>query len=231
MGNKAALVTHFQQLGDGCAAIFSVVERAFVDVHANKFVGLLHVEVAGELHGVLKGFFAILESIADAIPQRVAAGQQERWPEFAPDGIASEGKGHASQVTPPFAQVGDTIEAYLPIGELALVNDQSCLVFAVEHAGDDLVERNDLSYAIRRIELQGQVGGRHGTGHSDLDFADLVGGNVSRGDYHRPIALADAASAGHDGVSVLNVWIGVERDRGDVVMPLERHAIQGLDVT
>ncbi len=59
---------------NGFAAIGAVVERALVDVHADEAVGEGGVEVAGELHGVGKGLFAMVESVLDAVAEGIGCG-------------------------------------------------------------------------------------------------------------------------------------------------------------
>ena len=53
-------------------AVFAVVERALVDVHADEAVGQRGVEVAGELHGVGERLFAVVECVAGCC-------RAERW--------------------------------------------------------------------------------------------------------------------------------------------------------
>ena len=67
-------------------------------------------------------------------------------------------------------------------------------------------------------------------GTAILQLRDFVQRNIARGHDHRPVTFADAAAAGHQRVLVLQVRIGVKRDRGDVVEAFQRFAIQGLDV-
>src|SRR6266566_7056077 len=48
-------------------ASFTVAERPLVHIHADKRVGQLGVHLAGELHGVIQGLFAVLEAVGDAV--------------------------------------------------------------------------------------------------------------------------------------------------------------------
>ena len=62
-------------------------------------------------------------------------------------------------------------------------------------------------------------------------FLTSGSGELAAGDDHRAVAFADAAAAGHQGVVVLQVGIGVEGDGGDVVEGLVDGAVvEGLDV-
>ena len=101
MRNDAAIVAHIEQLADGFAAVFAVVERALVDVHADEVVGERGVEIAGELHGVGEGFFAMIERVLDAVAQGVGGGQQRLCAERAADGVAAEraGAGRSARAT------------------------------------------------------------------------------------------------------------------------------------
>ena len=73
--DDAALEAHLQQLADGFAAVFAVVQGALVDVHADKLVGERGVEVAGELHGVGERLLAVGEGVLDAVTQGIRRGQ------------------------------------------------------------------------------------------------------------------------------------------------------------
>ena len=70
-GNDAAVVPHLKQLADGFAAVFTVVQGAVVDVHADELVGERGVEVASKLHGVGERLVAVVEGVLDAVAQCV----------------------------------------------------------------------------------------------------------------------------------------------------------------
>ena len=78
--------------------------------------------------------------------------------------------------------------------------------------------------------LSARFGGE-GAGDGDFDFAERAGGEREAGDDHGAVALADAAAAGHQGVVILDVGVGVEGDGCDVE-ELFGHgaAIEGLDI-
>ena len=68
-------------------------------------------------------------------------------------------------------------------------------------------------------------------GTASLTFLISSSENLPAGDDHRAVAIAHAAAAGHQGVLLLHVGIGGERDRGDVVESLvDGEVVQGLDV-
>ncbi len=54
---------------------------------------------------------------------------------------------------------------------------------------------------------------------------------LAGGDDHRAVAFADAAAAGHEGVLLLQVGVGVEGDGGDIVEGfVDGAVVEGLDV-
>jgi hypothetical protein len=71
VGNDATIIAHLEELVDSFAAIRAVVESAVVDVHADESVGESGIEVAGKLHGVSEGLFAVIKGVLDAVAQRV----------------------------------------------------------------------------------------------------------------------------------------------------------------
>ena len=75
VGNDAAVVAHFQELADGFAAVFAVVQCALVDVHADEAVGQSRVEIASELHGVVEGGFAVIEGVLDRVAEGVGGDE------------------------------------------------------------------------------------------------------------------------------------------------------------
>src|SRR5437667_9158049 len=70
MGDDSRFMTHIKQTAYGFTAIRSVVESTLVHVHANKLVGQLGIEVAGELHGVGESFITMVESVLNAFAER-----------------------------------------------------------------------------------------------------------------------------------------------------------------
>ena len=161
-----------------------------------------------------------------AVQQAVDQLRAER----AANGVATQGQRQSGLIAPPLAHVENAVQALAVEGELAFVNDEPGLVLAVEHLGNDLVEGNDLGSDIGREQLERQVRRGHGARHGDFAARDFVQRNVARGHDHGPVTLADASAAGHDGVLVLDVRIGVKGDRRDVVEAVHGFAIQGLDI-
>src|SRR3974390_25803 len=125
VGNNTALVSRVEQLSDGLAAVLTVIQGPLVDVHSDELVGLLYVQIAGELHGILQRFFAVVESVLDAIAQCVAAGQDQLRSQVALDGVSTQRKRQTGLVAPPLAHVDNAVQAFFAVGELALVDDES----------------------------------------------------------------------------------------------------------
>src|ERR1700733_14593822 len=231
VGDDAAIVAHGEQLANGVLAVFAVVEGALVDVHTDEAVGQGGVEIAGELHGVGQGLFAIVERVRDAVAQGGGGGGEGLRAEGAADGVAAEGEGKTGLFAPPLAEVEELDEAVVGIGELAFVDDEAGFELSGDDGGYDLVEGNDGGFDFRGEELERKVGRGEGAGDSDAGLLDLRQGELAGGDNHGAVAFADAATAGHQGVVVLEVGVGVEADCGDIVEGLVDGAvIEGLDV-
>ncbi len=97
------------------------------------------------------------------------------------------------------------------------MDDEAGVELARDDGGDDLVEGDDGGFDLRSEELEGEVCGGERAGDGDARLLDLVEGLLAAGDDHGAVALANAAAAGHEGVLLLEVGVGVEGDRGDVV--------------
>ena len=222
---------HVEKLLDRFSAVGAVVERALVDVHSDEAVGEGGVEVTGKLHGVRQGLFAVVERVLDAVAQGICGGQECFGAERTADGVAAKGKGQASLFAPPLAEVEEFGEAVIGVGELAFVDDEACFKLACGDGWDDLVEGDDRGFDLGCEELEGEVGGGEGAGYGDAGLLDLRQAELAAGDDHGAVAFTDAAAACHEGVVVLQVWVGVEGDGGDVVEGLVDGAvIEGLDV-
>src|SRR5260370_38689692 len=60
---QASLGATLDQLYYVLPALFAVAQSPFVHVHADKLVGQSGVHVAGELHGIVQSFFALLSAV------------------------------------------------------------------------------------------------------------------------------------------------------------------------
>jgi len=97
-GNNAAIKAHVEKLANGLSSIFSVVQGAVVDVHADKTIRQRRIKIAGELHGVGKGLLAVIESMLDAVAESVGRDEQRLRAKRSADGVAAERKGEAGLV-------------------------------------------------------------------------------------------------------------------------------------
>jgi len=102
-GDDAALVAEVEEFVDGLAAVGAVVEGAVVDVHADEAVGEAGVEVAGKLHGVIEGLFAVVEGVLDAVFDGLGNDFHGSFAERTSDGVAAEGQDEAGSFAPPDA--------------------------------------------------------------------------------------------------------------------------------
>src|SRR5882762_11913706 len=89
-GQEAGFGAARYQFLYGFLAFFAVAERPVVDVHADKFIGELSVHFAGELHGVVQGFLAVLEAVGNAVADGLCDLTADLWTQRASHGVASE---------------------------------------------------------------------------------------------------------------------------------------------
>ncbi len=175
-GDDAALVAEVEELADGLAAVGAVVEGALVYVHADEAVGKAGVEVAGKLHGVFEGFFAVIKGVLDAVVDGLGYDAQGIRAEGAADGVAAQGQDKAGGFAPPDAEVENLCEAAGAIGELALVDDEAGIEFAGENFRDDLIEGDGDGVEGGVEDFEGEIGGGEGAGDGDFDAAQIFGG-------------------------------------------------------
>ena len=81
------------QFADGLFAAIAVAEGPFVDVHGDEFVSGLGFHVAGELHGVIEGFFAMFEAVFNAVADGTRDLAAEFRTEGSTNGIAAKRQG------------------------------------------------------------------------------------------------------------------------------------------
>src|ERR1700755_2477827 len=65
--DDAAVEAHVQKLLDRFSAVWTVIERALVDVHSDEAVGKGGIEVASKLHSISEGLFAVVEGVLDTV--------------------------------------------------------------------------------------------------------------------------------------------------------------------
>ena len=124
------------------------------------------------------------------------------------------------------------MQAGFGISQLAFVDDEARFVFAFHDLRNNLIEGHDFSLDSRREKPQRQISRGERAGDRNLFVFDFARGKSLRGHNHGPVAVAHAAAAGHQRIVVLNIWISMERDGGDVIhtVALPRFLVQGFDV-
>ena len=80
-------------------------------------------------------------------------------------------------------------------------------------------------------EPQGEEGCGQRAGNGDAGLLYVREGELGVGHDHGAVSFADAAAAGHQGVVVLEVGVGVEGDGGDIIEGfVDGLVVEGLDV-
>src|SRR4051812_29466917 len=130
MWNDPGAVALVEQQLDGAAAVFAVIERALVHVHADELVSQLRLEVACELHGVLQSLRTMIERVLNARAQRLADLRHRLFAQTAADGVAAERQRKSVLVSPPLSEIDDLVQPGFRERELAFVDDESGFVLA-----------------------------------------------------------------------------------------------------
>src|SRR5580765_5291082 len=112
---SAQLLAAAQELRDGLPALFAVVAREVVHVHADEAVRELGVEATAEPQRVLHRLGTIREPGLDRL-------LQDLGPEVAPCDVDPKRERQTCLQEPPLAEVDDLLQALGGIGELALVD-------------------------------------------------------------------------------------------------------------
>ncbi len=111
------------------------------------------------------------------------------------------------------------------------MNDEAGVEVARQDLGDDAIEGNGDGFDGRIEDFEREIGGREGTGNSNLDAAEILQGNPVAGDDHGTVPFADAAATAHQRVVLLDVGVSVEADGADIVEGLFAcAAVEGLDI-
>src|ERR1700692_3070578 len=99
--NNPGVVPHFEQPPYSLSAIVAIVKRTFVDIHTDKLIGKLTIEIAGKLHRVAERLFTMINGVLDALAQRLSDAGHRFPPERAPDGISAERQRQSRNFLPP----------------------------------------------------------------------------------------------------------------------------------
>ena len=97
------------------------------------------------------------------------------------------------------------------------MDDEASVKLPSDDGGDDFVERDGDGLDLWSEELEREIGGGERAGDGDAQLLHLVERELLRSDDHGAVAVADGATAGHQGVVFLDVGVGVEADGGDVI--------------
>lgn len=235
VGDQISLEGLAEEAADAFATGVAVVERPVVDVHTDEAVGEIAAHVACVLEGVLDGFGAVIEAVLDASGEDAGDLASGIRGEAFMNDIAAEGEGQALILfSPPDAEIGAAMEAFLVEGELAFVDDQSDVGPVFPDGTEDFVEGHDevieFGGGLAEPELEGEEGAGHAAGHGDTGAGDFVAAEGAFGDQHGSVAVAHAGSAGEQGVLVTDVGVGVNADGGDVQFAARGPLVEGLDI-
>src|ERR1700732_5316737 len=96
----------------------------------------------------------MLQRILNAVAQRGIYRRNKFRPQRAADRITSQRQRQARHLLPPSSEIYNPVQCGLVIGQLPFMEDESSLVFALQHLRNNLVEGNDFSLDTRRKKLQ-----------------------------------------------------------------------------
>ena len=109
--------------------------------------------------------------------------------------------------------------------------DQQAGVDAAGFYGvDDLIEGNHDGFELRLEKAQGQVRGGAQAGHGDAAAGEFAALHGLGGDDDRAVAIAEAGAAIEQGVFVMQIGVGGEADRRDVVGFVVGGLVERFDV-
>ncbi len=131
------------QLFHRLLALFTVPERPLIHIHADKLVGQFRVHLACELHGVIQGFFAVFQSVSNAVADGFRDLAPELWSKHASNRIPTEWKRQSRLFLPPDAKINHAVQSFLRKEKLTLMNEQAGFDKIVLNGVDDLVEGHD----------------------------------------------------------------------------------------
>ena len=125
------------------------------------------------------------------------------------------------------------MQAFGRVRELPFVNQQPRVHAAFEHGAIDLIERHHLGLEVRVEELQGQKRGRQAAGNGNPHA--LEGHGPAAAPWlprheDRTVPVAHARAVRQQRVPIHQVRVGMERHGGDFVLPVERRAVERLDI-
>ena len=165
--NDSRLDTATKELPDRFPPAHTVIERPVIDVHPDEGVGIAALESSGVAHGMVERIRSVLESVSDACPQVTGNLLLDVFTQILSDDISPQWQRKSGFAEPPFAHVGDEVEALTAVSELPFMYQQSGIDFAPEHCVIDLVEGREHRLEVRLIQSQCEIGAGERTGNSD----------------------------------------------------------------
>src|SRR5437588_12884475 len=100
---------------------------------------------------------AVIDAFADDREQVVLHWKRDVFAQ----NVSAERQWQARLALPPFAEVDDLCESRALVSELALVNDQAGIGFAIAHGVENFVEGEDDGFEFTEIELKREKCARH----------------------------------------------------------------------
>src|SRR5206468_4677620 len=102
-----------------------------------------------ELHGVCHGFFAVIESVANALLNigRYLAHQSRA--EIPADDVSAKRKRQAGPLDPPFAEIDNLVETELAISQLPFMNQQTRFALSALYVFQNAIERRHFVFHCR----------------------------------------------------------------------------------
>ena len=110
--------------------------------------------------------------------------------------IAAQGKRELKLLVPPFPQVQHLGQAFFGIGQLAFVNHDACIGFAVHDAVNDLVEGNEQRLDLRFVKLKRQETGGQLARDRDSLSTQGVSRHGTAGHHNGSVAITETCARG-----------------------------------
>ena len=139
-------------------------------------------------------------------------------------------------IEPPLARIDDQLQPLVGVCQLPLVDNQSRVdappfILPGRYSIENLVERHkDVIEIDAKAEPQGQIRRGSQSRHGDRRAAQFVERHAPFGDDHRTIPVAHACPARTENVAMAEEGIGVDADRRQLQIALERTLVERLDV-
>ena len=151
-------------------------------------------------------------------------------PEITSDYISAERQRQpARALGPPFAHIDNLLQPFILIRELPLVNQQAGADLPSAYGVLNTAERHHDVVDVRAIDPQREKRRRQRPRDGDRDA--LHGrGAVGSSDDDRAVVVSHTGTMREQQIGVRQVRVGVERDRADLVLSIERGTVQRFDI-